>query len=200
MEELLKELGYTDEQIKAIIDGMKNKKIYTSVEENADLRIQKLSEDFTAKEGELTKANELIEQLQKGTEGNKELQTKITEYETEIKALKDSQHQKDIDNALKLELLKSKAKADDIDYLIFKIKSNQEEAKKIEIDDNGNLKGFKIEDLKKEFKNNFEDESSTFVDVKKLGGDDKGQKPGADGEPASLGDALKEAYTQENNL
>ena len=172
MEELLKELGYTDEQIKAIIDGMKNKKIYTSGEENADLRLQKLSEDFTAKEGELTKANELIEQLQKGTKGNEELQTKITDYEIEIEKLKDSQHQKDIDNALKLELLKSKAKADDIDYLIFKIKSNQEEAKKIEIDDNGNLKGFKIEDLKKEFKNNFEDESSTFVDVKKLGGDD----------------------------
>lgn len=198
MEELLKELGYTDEQIKAIIDGMKNKKIYTSVEENADLRIQKLSEDFTAKEGELTKANELIEQLQKGTEGNEELQTKITAYETEIEKLKDSQHQKDIDNALKLELLKSKAKADDIDYLIFKIKSNQEEAKKIEIDDNGNLKGFKIEDLKKEFKNNFEDESSTFVDVKKLGGASK--KEDNNQEPKSLKEALMDAYMPKEDL
>ena len=29
MEELLKELGYTNEQINAIVDGMKNKKIFT---------------------------------------------------------------------------------------------------------------------------------------------------------------------------
>lgn len=200
MEELLKELGYTHEQIKAILDEMKNKKIYTSVEENADLKIQKLSEDFTAKDGELAKANELIETLKKSNKNDEDLQSKVTEYETKIVEMQKEQHQKDIDNALKLELLKNNANSDDIDYLIFKIKSKQEDGKEIDVDEKGNLKDFKIEDIKKEFKNNFIDESKTLVDVKELGGADKGQKPGADGEPASLGDALKEAYTQENNL
>lgn len=199
MEELLKELGYTDEQIKAILEGMKNKKIYTSGEENADLRLQKLNEDFVGKEAELTKANELIDQLQKSNKGNEDLQTKITNYETEISKLKEEQHQKDVDNALKFELLKNKAKADDIDYLIFKIKSNQEDGKQIELDDNGNLKDFKIEEFKKEYKNNFEDESSGFVDVKKLGGAEG--KPGAGKEePATMLDALKDKYMSNEDL
>lgn len=200
MEELLKELGYTDEQIKAIIDGMKNKKIFTSVEENADLRIQKLNEDFTAKEDELTKANDLIKQLQEGTKGNEELQTKVAEYETQIAKMKEEQHTKDVDNALKLELLKNKAKADDIDYLIFKIKSKQNTEKKdFEIDENGNLKDFKMDDIKKEFKGNFEDESGGFVDVKKLGGSDK-KIDEKECEPNTLLDALKEKYTPNEEL
>lgn len=199
MEELLKELGYTNEQIKAILEGMVNKKIYTSGEENIDLRYSKLKEDFTTKDGELTKANELIEQLQKSNKGNEDLQTKITDYETEIAQLKENQHQKDVDNALRLELLKNKAKADDIDYLIFKIKARQEEGKKIEVDDKGNLKDFKIEDFKKEFKGNFEDESAKLVDVKKLGGE-KGQDAGGEKEPNTLLDALKDKYTPNEEL
>lgn len=196
MEELLKELGYTDEQIKAIMDAMKDKKIYTTTEENADIRLQKLNEDFTAKDGELTKANELIEQLKNGTKGNEDLQTKVTNYETEIAQMKEEQHNKDIKNALKFELLKNKAKADDIDYLIFKIESDKD--KKIELDENGNLKDFKIEDFKKQFKGNFEDESSTLVDVKKLGGS-QGQ-PGGNQEPNTLLDALKDKYASNDEM
>ena len=198
MEELLKELGYTDEQIKAIIDGMKNKKIYTSVEENADLRLQKLSEDFTAKDGELQKANNLIKQLQDGNKGNEDLQTKVADYEKEIEQLKKEQHQKDIDNAIKLELLKNKANADDIDYLIFKIKSKQDDGKEIDVDEKGNLKDFKIEDIKKEFKNNFADESKTLVDVKELGGASK--KEDYNQEPKSLKEALMDAYMPKEDL
>ena len=199
MEELLKELGYTDEQIRAIVNGMKSKKIFTSVEENADLRIKKLNEDFTAKEDELTKANDLIKQLQEGNKGNKDLQTKVAEYETQITKMKEEQHVKDIDNALKLELLKNQAKADDIDYLIFKIKAKQGDGKDIEIDDNGNLKDFNIDDIKKEFKGNFEDKSDRFVDVRKLGGE-QGSRVGADKEPNTLLDALKERYTSNEDL
>lgn len=198
MEELLKELGYTDEQIKAIIDGMKNKKIFTSSEENADIRMSKLQEDFTAKEGELTKANELIKQLQNSNKGNEDLQTKVAEYETEIANLKQEQHDKDIDNAIKLELLKNKAKADDIDYLIFKIKSSKMDDNKVEIDDNGNLKNFEIEDFKKQYKGNFEDQVYTKVDVKKLGGEDI--QPGANSEPSTMLEALKDKYMPKDEM
>lgn len=196
MEELLKELGYTDEQINAIVDGMKNKKIYTSAEENIDTRYSKLNEDFETKKTELETANNLIEELRKGTKGNEDLQKKVEAYEKEIADLKEKQHEHDIDNAIKLELLKNKAKADDIDYLIFKIKAKQkEDAKEFEIDDNGNLKDFKVEDIKKEYKNNFEDASSNFVDVKKLGGKDGPSDD--DKEPKTLGEALQDAYMED---
>ena len=199
MEELLKELGYTPEQIKAILEGMTNKKIYTTAEENADIRLQKLNDDFTSKEEELTKANELIKQLQDGNKSNGDLQKKVSAYETEIAQMKEKQHEKDIENAIKFELLKNKAKADDIDYLIFKIKAKQKDGKEFEIDDQGNLKDFKIEDFKKEFKNNFEDESKVKVDVKKLGGED-GKLDEGDKEPGTLLDALKDRYTPNDDI
>lgn len=196
MEGLLKELGYTDEQIKAIIDGMKSKKIFTSSEENADIRMSKLQEDFTSKESELAKANELIKQLQTSNKGNEELQAKVAGYEAEIEKLKEEQHSKDIDNALKLELLKNKAKADDIDYLIFKIKASKDNNGSVEIDDNGNLKNFEIEDFKKQYKGNFEEQGYTKVDVKKLGGEDV--QGGADNEPSTMLEALKDKYMQKD--
>jgi len=196
MEELLKELGYTNEQIKAILDGMKEKKIFTSGEENIDLRFSKLNDDFNAKDAELTKANDLIKQLQAGTKGNEDLQKKVSDYEKEISNLKAEQTEKDLNNALRFELLKNKAKADDIDYLIFKLQNNKDQ--KLELDEKGNLKDFKIDDFKKQYKGNFEDDSKTLVDVKKLGG--KEQEPGGTKEPETMLDALKEKYMNENEM
>ena len=196
MEELLKELGYTDEQIKAIIAGMANKKIYTSNEENIDLRYSKLNDNFKAKEEELTKANDLIKQLQAGTKGNEDLQKKVSDYEKEISNLKAEQTEKDLNNALRFELLKNKAKADDIDYLIFKLQNNKNQ--KLELDEKGNLKDFKIDDFKKQYKGNFEDDSKTLVDVKKLGG--KEQEPGGTKEPETMLEALKEKYMTNNEM
>lgn len=196
MEELLKELGYTNEQIKAILDGMKEKKIFTSGEENIDLRFSKLNDDFNAKDAELTKANDLIKQLQAGTKGNEELQKKVSDYEKEISNLKAEQSEKDLNSALRFELLKNKAKADDIDYLIFKLQNNKDQ--KLELDEKGNLKDFKIDDFKKQYKGNFEDDSKTLVDVKKLGG--KEQEPGGTKEPETMLDALKEKYMNENEM
>ena len=196
MEELLKELGYTNEQIKAILDGMKEKKIFTSGEENIDLRFSKLNDDFNAKDAELTKANDLIKQLQAGKKGNEDLQKKVSDYEKEISNLKAEQTEKDLNNALRFELLKNKAKADDIDYLIFKLQNNKDQ--KLELDEKGNLKDFKIDDFKKQYKGNFEDDSKTLVDVKKLGG--KEQESGGTKEPETMLDALKEKYMNENEM
>ncbi len=196
MEELLKGLGYTTDQIKAILDGMKEKKIFTSGEENIDLRFSKLNDDFNAKDAELTKANELIKQLQEGNKGNEDLQQKVSDYEKEIETLKAEQTEKDLNNALRFELLKNKAKADDIDYLIFKLQNNKDQ--KLELDEKGNLKDFKIDDFKKQYKGNFEDDSKTLVDVKKLGG--KEQEPGGTKEPETMLDALKEKYMNENEM
>ena len=87
LEELLKAKGLTDDQIKAILDGMKENKIFTASEENLDIRYGKLKTDYdnlTTQNGEATK---LIEQLKKGTKNSDELQGKITAYETQVETL-----------------------------------------------------------------------------------------------------------------
>lgn len=197
MEELLKSLGYTDEQIQAVIAKMKEMKIYTSKEENIDLRYQKLQDDFNAKDGELGKANELIKKLQDGNKDNEGLQNKIKDYETEIAQMKKEQEQDKIDNAIKIALLSNKAKADDIDYLMFKIKNGKN---KVELDDKGSLKNFDIEDIKKTYKNNFESKSGEFVDVKKLGSENGAAGTGDKEEPETLLDALKEKYAPKEDM
>lgn len=198
MEELLKELGYTDQQIKGILEGMKEKKIFTSGEENIDLRFSKLNDDFNAKDAELTKANDLIKQLQEGTKGNEDLQKKVSDYEAEISSLKEEQHKKDVENALRFELLKNKAKADDIDYLIFKINANKADNEKVDIDEKGNLKNFEIDNFKKQYKANFEEQTYTKVDVKKLGGEDV--PAGGNNEPSTMLEALKDKYMPKEEM
>ncbi len=193
MKELLKELGYSDEQINGIIEAMNNKKIYTSSEENADIRIQKLNDDFTSKDNELTQANELIKQLQEGNKDNESLQTKITEYENTISNYKKEK----IDNALKFELLKNKANPDDIDYLVFKLKEKNAD-KEFEIDENGNIKNFDFAEAKKEYQKFFEDDTTTLVDVKKLGGSEEDQDKNE--EPTTMLEALKDKYMKENEI
>ena len=176
---------------------MEEMKIYTSKEENIDLRYQKLQDDFNAKDGELGKANDLIKKLQDGNKNNEDLQTKIKDYEAEITKMKEEQAQDKIENAIKIALLSNKAKTDDIDYLMFKIKNGEN---KVELDDKGSLKNFDIEDIKKTYKNNFESKSGEFVDVKKLGSEKGTTGNEGNEEPATLLDALKDKYAPKEDM
>lgn len=192
MEELLKGLGYTDEQIKAILDGMKEKKIFTSNEENLDIRYGKLKTDYDGKIGELENANKLIEDLKKKSKGNEDLQGKITEYETEKSRLQAENEKLKKENALKFGLLSSGAKKDDIDYLMFKINQNNPELK---LDEQGNIKDLDdiLDSTKKAYPANYESETKRKVEVKVPGGEE--EKPGAgEKEPQSLEEALKQKY------
>lgn len=198
LEEMLKEKGINDDQIKEILEGMKANKMYLTSEENADIRLKKLNEDFTSKDGELVKANELIKQLQEGNKGNEDLQKKISTYEAEIAKMKEEEKEKDLNNALKFALLSKNAKADDIDYLIFKIKEDKELLEKLKVDEKGNLENFDIEEFKKTQKTHFEEKAETLVDVKELGG--KESNPTQETGPATLLDALKEKYAQNEEI
>ena len=50
LQELLKAQNLTDEQVKGILDAMKQNKIYTASEENLDVRYGKLKTDHDAME------------------------------------------------------------------------------------------------------------------------------------------------------
>lgn len=68
-EEILKSKGLSDKDTQTVINEMKANKIYTSTEENIDIRYGKLKRDYDAlkgadKSGELTAANDTIARLQ----------------------------------------------------------------------------------------------------------------------------------------
>ena len=152
LEEILKSQGLSDEQIQTITGEMKQNKIFTSTEENLDIRYNKLKGDFdnlTAQHGESTK---LIEQLKAGTKDSEKLQGQITSYEAEVASLQEQLKQAQLESEIKIALLA--AKVSDVDYMTFKLKEKGE----LELGDDGHIKGIddKIAGLKTQFPTQFE--------------------------------------------
>lgn len=112
-----------------------------------------LNETLKGKETELATANTLIADLKKATNGNEDLQAKISGYETVLSTYRSSLKKPDLNPLLKSALLS--AKAADVDYLTFKLNENGD---KLELDENGNIKGWedKLSGLKTQFPNMFE--------------------------------------------
>ena len=104
--EFLKSLGYTDEQITAVVNGMKEQKIYLSNEENIDERYIKLKGKYETQKTELKTANDTITELKKNNPDVEGLQTKIKEYEKTIETMGKDAQQKEFDLALENELIK----------------------------------------------------------------------------------------------
>ena len=123
-----------------------------------DSEIERLTGLLNGKTTELESANNLIAELKKGTKGNDDLQNKINNYETvTIPDLQKQLQETKIKAAVKVALLSEKA--NDIDYLTFKINEKlSEQGKTLELDDNDNIKGWDdvISGLKTQFPAQFE--------------------------------------------
>ena len=137
-----------------------------------DTRYPKLKSDYDALVSKDAESQKLIDELKKTNGSNEGLQAKISEYEGKIADLEKQNEVLTIDNAIKFGLLSQGAKADDIDYLIYRIKQGDTELK---LDKDGNVKGLDaiIEGAKKTYSGNFEDKSKKKVDVKELPDGDK---------------------------
>ena len=148
MQELLKSLDLTDEQITSITTKMKENKMFISSEENLDVRYSKLKEQHDAQTKQLEESSKLIEDLKKSTEGQEDTQNKINEYQTKMTELEEQLVAERTESALKVSLLAAGVKASDIDYIMFKCKSDTDW--KPVLDDSGNIKGMddKIKGLK----------------------------------------------------
>ena len=137
-----------------------------------DSEIEKLNTLLSGKTTELDTANQLIEDLKKGTKGNEELQGKITAYETENAKLQKQLQETKIKAALKVALLSEKAL--DVDYLTFKVNEKlAEQGKTIELDENENIKGWDdvISGLKTQFPAQFDSvKGGQIVDPQPLPG------------------------------
>lgn len=146
------------------------------------------------KTGELETANGLIAELKKGTKGDEDLQGKITAYEGEVQKLQEQLQETKIKSAIKVALLSEKAL--DIDYLTFKLETKlKDENKKIELDDNDNIKGWNdmLSGLKTQFPTQFEKSTSKKIDENKL-------DEGDDGNTLTRADILKKSYAERQKI
>lgn len=191
LQEILKAQGLSDEQIAKVLSNMKENKIYTAGEENLDTRYGKLKTDHEGVSKQLEEAQELIKQLKKGTGDNEDLQGKIKEYETKVSELTAENEKLKVENALKVALLDAGAKADDLDYLMYKAGTGGRELK---IGDDGRLKGQDdlIAGLKTQYSGNFvaADQKKIQENKLKTGEDDAG----GSADPKNLAEALQMQY------
>lgn len=188
--EILKAQGLDDKTVQAVLDAMKTNKIFTASEENLDIRYGKLKTQHEGTAQQLTEAQALIEQMKQATKGQEGLQSKVAEYEAKIAQMQKELEETKLDAALKFELQANKAI--DPDYMIFKLKEKGDLA----LDESGKIKGWddKLAGLKTQFPAQFEADGKKKVIENKL--------PNAphehDDEPTSLEDALKMAYSNNN--
>lgn len=164
LNEILKSNNVADEVITAILNAMKENKIFTASEENLDVRYGKLKADHESKSKELNEANNLINELKKSNKGNEDLQNKISGYENQVAELQKELEKTKLDAAIKVALLSEKAV--DVDYLTFKLKEKGE----LELDENEKIKGWddKIAALKTQFPTQFENSTFKKVEEHKL--------------------------------
>ena len=175
LQDLLKEYLNDDAKVTEFLDKMKTNKIFLSKEENMDTRYPKLKGDYEALLSKDKESQALIEELKKNNGANEQLQSKIKEYETKITDLEKQNQDLAIDNQIKFALLEKGAKANDIDYLMYRIKQGDE----LLLDKEGNVKGLNtlVEEVAKTYSDNFEDKAKKKVDVKDLDkGNDDGKK------------------------
>lgn len=160
-----------------------------------DSEIEKLNTLLSGKETELQTANNLIADLQKATKGNEEMQSKFTEYKSQVEQLQAQLQETKIKAALKVALLSEKAM--DIDYLTFKVNEKLKgEGKTLELDENENIKGWDdlLSGLKTQFPTQFEKASGVRVEANPLQTGEQGNA-----EPQNLADALRMQYETKQN-
>lgn len=145
-----------------------------------------LEATHNSKLAELEQANILIGDLQKSTKGNEELQAKIQNYDVQVQDLQAQLAKEKLDSAIKVALLE--AKAQDIDYLTFKL--NEEKAE-FALDENGKVSGLdeKIEGLKIKFPTQFESGATKKIIENKLEHNDSKQA-------LTRADVLKKSYAE----
>lgn len=166
LKEILEKAGVKNAD--QILADMEANKIFTASEDNMDLRYGKLKEQFDGKDKELVEAQKLIAELKKAGAGNEDLQKKITEYETKVTDLQKQLEASKLESAIKVALLE--AKATDVDYLMFKLGKDG-----LSVGEDGKVKGLdsKLEELKKQFPNQFDGGHPPKVKENRLPDDDK---------------------------
>lgn len=168
LKELLKKYLADDAKVNEFLAEMKANKVFTASEENLDKRYGKLKDDYTAKETELQTALNQITQLQQASQDGVNLQAELAQRDQAIATLQAQNAEIVKERNIEKFLLSNHAKAEDLDYLLFKLKDE------IKLDDKGNVTNG--DDLMKlastKYQNQFEASVKKEVEVIDLPGDD----------------------------
>lgn len=177
LREILKEAGLDDKAIKQVLTTMKAEKIYTTSEENADIRLKKNKEKIEKIESELSDAVTKIESF-------KSLETEKEKLTKEIETMKKEASEKEFNSALDSALKEFNSKNDKLVKALL-------DREKITLKD-GKLEGIKeqLEEIKKENDFLFEKPVNPIPDFQ------TGSKHKSDPKPKSIGEKLAEAKTQ----
>lgn len=159
LKQILKELGYTDEQIKGILDAMAAGKLHVSSVEKPEETIRQLQED--KKKLEQEKAA-----LQKAADSQAE--NKPEETAAEIRRLQETVQKAQVN----LQLVKAltKANAADVDYMIYQAEKSGG-MKSIKCNEDGSVSGVEelVEGLKKDFAAQFVPPKAASPDMVRTG-------------------------------
>lgn len=195
--ELLQQIfNASEEQTTAFTNGMRENKIFTTSEENMDIRHSKLKEQHAATSKQLDDANALIENLQKNNKGNEALQKQVADYKAENDRLKSKLLKVELAAEAQVELLAAGAKPEDLDYLMFKMEAEGP----LEKGDDGKIKGLadKIAAAKTQRPASFNGESKKQILEHKLPEGEAGGTTVTKEEFGKMGYNSRVALRQEN--
>lgn len=150
--EILKARGLDEPTINAVLDDLKENKLFFSSEENMDIRYGKLKDQHAGTSKQLEEALATIETLKKSTKGQEDAQKQIAAHEEREKALLAELEKTKVLSEAKFAL--KDAGALDVDYLLFKLQEKGELA----LDEHGKLKDWddKLAGLKTQMPTQFE--------------------------------------------
>lgn len=159
-------------------------------------KYEALQEELNSKGTELSNANNLIAELKKTGKNDKEMQSKINDYEATVENLQKQLAETKLKSAVKVALMSEKAM--DVDYLTYKLNEKlKEKGESLELDENENIKGWEntVSALKTQFPNMFENASKDNEDGYQRIGDgqlDHGKNDGS----YTRKDILKMPYSE----
>jgi hypothetical protein len=160
--EILKANGIDDGVVSKISADMKANKVFTTNEENLDIRYSKLKNEHTASAQTITELQNQIAQFEQLKAQNTVL---VEEANKKLADLQSDNEKLRTDYALERALLE--AKVQDVDYVKFKLKEKYPEG--VKLDENGKIESINsmLDDLKVQIPNQFTN-NEKIVEEKKL--------------------------------
>lgn len=150
--EILKQNGVTEDTIRAIQNDMKTAKLFTTGEENADIRLGKLKGEHESVRQQLEAAQQKIAALEADKAEHSGSQEKMDEMHRQLEAAQAALQKSRMDAAIHIALMRGGAS--DIDYMTWVL---QQKGDALTLDDKGNIDGWNttLADLKKKYPKQF---------------------------------------------
>lgn len=150
--EILKQNGVAEDTIRAIQNDMKTAKLFTTGEENADIRLGKLKGEHESVRQQLEAAQQKIAALEADKAEHSGSQEKMDEMHRQLEAAQAALQKSRMDAAIHIALMRSGAS--DIDYMTWVL---QQKGDALTLDNKGNIDGWNttLADLKKKYPKQF---------------------------------------------